>query len=43
MKGFFGLGIVGMAVAAALNIALLGGAVWLVVWLLRGLKVIPQG
>jgi hypothetical protein len=40
MKWLLGLGFVGMLVTLALNLALLAGAVWVVVWMLRHLGVI---
>ena len=40
MRGFWGLGIGMMIVALVINAAILAGAIWLVVWMLRYLGVI---
>ena len=40
MKGFIGMGFAAMVGVLLLNLAVLAGGIWFVVWLLRALKVI---
>ena len=42
LGSLFGAGILWLLAVAAVNIALIAGVIWVVVWVLRALNVIPQ-